>query len=513
MTTEVSVAIARDEPGREPYPLGLIVRLFEALNDQEISYCHWKSNWHLDRSLRGLTDLDLLVERSESLRFRELLCQHGYKLMVSPPLKQYPAMEDYLGYDRESGLLVHLHVHYQLILGEQSVKNCRLPLERGFLESSHTYAGVHIPSPELETIVLTIRALLKYRARQFLKSMLSARRGRMPAHVLNEFEFLLDQTTVESISGVLESQVGFISRDVVLESLSAIRAKPQSGYALYRMRRRLRRELAPFQRYSRSQALIRYVRAEWASRRRLPFERSTTRKKTMAEGGTRIAVVGADGAGKSTVVGELTRWLSWRLTVPTYYMGSKQSSRVTKLAGWGTRIFGYPYRRSRTLIGENNVVSKLLCGLQSLFQSLHRIGIARDRYGRYVAGRRYASQGALVVYDRYPLEAVRIADRFMDGPQIASMHQNRMGPVVAALSRIEEDIYRRIRPPDHLFVLQVSPEVSSQRKPDHKPEILEVKSQALNEMERDGLRITEIDADQPLDRVLLEVKTRLWDLL
>jgi hypothetical protein len=118
-----------------------------------------------------------------------------------------------------------------------------------------------------------------------------------------------------------------------------------------------------------------------------------------------------------------------------------------------------------------------------------------------------------VVYDRYPLAAVRIADRFMDGPQIASMHQNRMGPRIAALSRLEEDIYQGIRPPDHLFVLQVSPAVSSQRKPDHKPEILQVKSQALNEMEQDGLRLTEIDADQPLDRVLLEIKTRLWDLL
>jgi thymidylate kinase len=512
MKTEVSVAKAMDNTGRETY-LDLAVQFFESLNEKEIGYCHWKSNWHLDEALRGLTDLDLLVERSDSLRFRELLCQHGFKLVVSSPLKQYPAMEDYLGYDRQSGSLVHLHVHYQLILGEQSVKNCRLPLEQSFLGSNHAYAGVSIPSPELETIVLTIRALLKYRARQFFKSVLSSRRGRIPAHVLNEFEYLLNQTTVESISDVLESQVDWLPRGVVLESLSAIRAKPQSGYALYRMRRRLRRELAPYQRYTRRQALVRYLRAEWASRRRLPFERRTPQKKTMAEGGMRIAVIGADGAGKSTVVSELAKWLSWRLTVHTYYMGSKQPSRITKMARLGSRIFGYACRKSRALIGGKNAISKLLCGLQDLFQSLHRVGIARDRHGRYVAGQKHALQGALVVYDRYPLEAVRIADRFMDGPQIASMHPNGMGPMVAALSRIEEDIYQRIRPPDHLFVLQVSPAVSSQRKPDHKPEVLEVKSQALNEMEQDGLRLTEIDADQPLDQVLLEIKTRLWDLL
>jgi thymidylate kinase len=512
MRRETAVARAMDNTGRETY-LDLTVQLFRALNEKEISYCHWKSNWHLDEALRGLTDLDLLVERGDSLRFRELLCQHGFKLAVSSPLKQYPAMEDYLGYDSESGLLVHLHVHYQLILGEQSVKNCRLPLEQSFLGSNHAYAGVPIPSPELETIVLTIRALLKYRARQFLKSMLSSRRGRIPAHVLGEFEYLLNQTTVESISGVLESQADWLPREVVLESLSAIRAKPQSGYALYQMRRRLRRELAPYQRYTRRQALARYLRAERASRRRFPFERRTPQKKAMAEGGMTIAVIGADGAGKSTVVRELAKWLSWRLTVYTYYMGSKQPSKITEMARLGSRIFGYAHRRSRALIGDRNAISRLFCGLEDLFQSLHRVGIARDRYRRCVAGQKHASQGALVVYDRYPLAAVRIADRFMDGPQIASMHQNRMGPRIAALSRLEEDIYQGIRPPDHLFVLQVSPAVSSQRKPDHKPEILQVKSQALNEMEQDGLRLTEVDADQPLDRVLLEIKTRLWDLL
>jgi hypothetical protein len=511
--TEVSVAKAIPDTSRETGPLPRVVDLFQSLTEQRIGYCHWKSNWHLERSLRGLADLDLLVERGDSSRFRELLCQHDFKLALSPPLKQYPAMEDYLGYDRESGLLVHLHVHYQLILGERSVKNYRLPLEQSFLESNHTHAGVHIPSPELETIVLTIRALLKYRARQFLKSILSARSGRMPAYILNEFEYLLDQTTVESISRVLESQVGLVSSDVVLESLSAIRARPQSGYALYRSRGNLKRELAPYRRYSRRQALTRYVRAEWASRRRLPFERSTPRKKTMVEGGMRLAVIGADGAGKSTVVTELSKWLSWRLTVHTYYMGSKQPSSLTKLAGVGSRIFGYPYRASRALLGEENAVSRLLQVPQRLSQSLHRIGIARDRYRRYVAGQRNASQGALVVYDRYPLEAVRIADRSMDGPQIASMHRNRMGAVTTALSRVEQNIYRRIRPPDHVFVLQVSPDVSVQRKPDHKPEVLAIKAQALNDMGRDGLCITEVNADQSLNQVMLEIKSHVWELL
>jgi hypothetical protein len=507
------VANAMNDTGRDTSPLVLIGRVFQALDEQGIRYCHWKSNWHLEESLRGLTDLDLLVERSDGSRFRQLLCQFDFKPALSSYLRQYPAMEDYLGYDRESGLLVHLHVHYQLILGETSVKSYRLPLEQSFLRSNHSNAGVRIPSPEVETIVLTIRALLKVRARQILRGILPARSGRMPAHVLNEFEYLLNQTTVESISRVLEAQGDWLSHDVVLQSLSAISTKPQSGLVLYRMQRRLRRELAPYRRYSRGQALARYLRAEWAARPRLPFERSTPQKKTMVQGGLTIAVVGADGAGKSTVVTELSKWLSWRLTVHTSYMGSTQPSTITRMAGWGSRLLGYAYRKRRALFGEENATLQHPNGLQRLLQSLHLIGIARDRYGRYIAGQKHAAQGALVVYDRYPLESVRITDRFMDGPRIASMHWNRMGPVVAALSRIEQSIYRRIRPPDQVFVLQVSPAVSAQRKPDHKPEILEFKSHAVNQMERDGLRMTEVNADQSLEQVLLEIKTRLWDLL
>jgi hypothetical protein len=194
-------------------------------------------------------------------------------------------------------------------------------------------------------------------------------------------------------------------------------------------------------------------------------------------------------------------------------MGSSQPARITKMVGLVSRIFGYAYRKCSALIGDKNAISKILNGPYGFFESLHRIGIARDSYARYVAGKRSALQGALVVHDRYPLEAVRIVDRFMDGPRIASMHQNPMGPLAAALSRFEQNLYQRIRPPDHLFVLHVSPGVASQRKPEHKPELLEVKSQALSEMERDTLRITEIDADQALDQVMLEIKAQVWDLL
>jgi gluconate kinase len=101
----------------------------------------------------------------------------------------------------------------------------------------------------------------------------------------------------------------------------------------------------------------------------------------------------------------------------------------------------------------------------------------------------------------------------MDGPRVDVEARYQMGKITRALSKMERDIYRKICPPDHIFVLHVSPEVSQRRKPDHDPEMIEVKSQALKQMERQGLHVIDVNADQPFEQVLLQIKTALWQFL
>ena len=45
-------------------------------------------------------------------------------------------------------------------------------MERAFLESRRRQDGVPVPAPELELGVLSVRALLKYRARDVVKDVL-----------------------------------------------------------------------------------------------------------------------------------------------------------------------------------------------------------------------------------------------------------------------------------------------------------------------------------------------------
>jgi hypothetical protein len=131
-------------------PLGVLTELFAALEQEHVRYCHWKSTTGIPRGLSGLTDLDLLVDRADAGRFRTELERLSFKRLVSSPAAQYPGLEDQLGFDEATGKLVHLHVHYRLVLGAEHVKNHLLPIESAFLDRTQLRHGVRVPEPALE---------------------------------------------------------------------------------------------------------------------------------------------------------------------------------------------------------------------------------------------------------------------------------------------------------------------------------------------------------------------------
>jgi len=149
----------------------MMASLVAFLTDLQSLQCiHWKSNNHLAAALAGETDLDLLVAQEDAQQFRQLALQYGFKVVISPPAKQFPGVEDYLGFDLATGRLSHLHVYYRLVLGKPFVKNHRLPLEDALLASArrHQSERVMIPSPAWELVVLVARILLKTGTRDLL---------------------------------------------------------------------------------------------------------------------------------------------------------------------------------------------------------------------------------------------------------------------------------------------------------------------------------------------------------
>jgi hypothetical protein len=62
------------------------------------------------------------------------------------------------------------------------------------------------------------------------------------------------------------------------------------------------------------------------------------------------------------------------------------------------------------------------------------------------------------------------------------------------------------------IVLRVSPGVAAARKPDHDRTVLEEKAASVTDIAAGHPGVVVIDADAPLDEVLLEVKRAIWRL-
>ena len=97
--------------------LKIAKNLFAQLEKKEILHCHWKSNQHLMDALSGLTDIDLLAETTKVHEVESILLQLGFKKVVSQSWCRYPGLDDWIGFDYDSGRLVHIHLHFQLLMG------------------------------------------------------------------------------------------------------------------------------------------------------------------------------------------------------------------------------------------------------------------------------------------------------------------------------------------------------------------------------------------------------------
>ncbi|HXE58330.1 MAG TPA: hypothetical protein VNK43_10040, partial [Gemmatimonadales bacterium] len=311
-----------DAPTTPAQALGVATALFERLHADGIAYCLWKSNEHLSAAMTGATDLDVLVDRDAALRMGGLLSELGYKRVTATPRHAYAGIEDYLALDRPTGRLAHLHLHYQLTLGEKNVKGYRLPWEDLVLDSRvlNREYGVFTTEPTLELVLLVVRSALRLRTRDMVSGNREAPAFRDAGR--REFEWLVAQTDQARVRELTERLLG----PAAAAALAAMLHRPPTIGSLYAFRRLILPAFADFRIYGRLRAL-RYrwsrelaLRWEKARRRLLGFPRPY--KHTLPRGGLIVVFVGCDGSGKSTVTREITRWLSWKLDVAQLYFGS-----------------------------------------------------------------------------------------------------------------------------------------------------------------------------------------------
>lgn len=486
--------------------LPLIQKLCEALNSQQISYCHWKSNWKHHRWLAGEGDLDLLVDRADKQRFASIIHGLGFKQAEPPKDRQVPGILNFYGFDSETGRFVHLHVHYQLVIGHDLTKNYHLPIETLYLEHSTRYGLMPVPAREFELIVFVLRMVMKYSLLESAARRISARSSFGETALEQELHFLESKVERARVANLLPLVAPGISNTFFAGCLESLRSG-NSSYTRLAIRQQLQRRLEACARQPRStDGLLKvYRRITRIAREQLLQQKA---RKRFTNGGMLIAVVGGDGAGKTTSLNALTAWLSKKFDTKRFHLGKPPRSVFTLSLIVMLRIrrllTDAPAHPERFVGGDQDGLSP------GYLQLLRWVSAGRDRWRLYLKARRFASNGGISLCDRYPVQQLRL----MESPNIArTVPPHRRNALVKRLLKLEASYYREIMQPDLLLVLRLDPEIAVLRKTNETEHHVRTRSGELWEQNWEGTNAYVINAAQPAVEVLAEAQSIIWSKL
>ncbi|HXV72229.1 MAG TPA: hypothetical protein VEB69_12635 [Acidimicrobiia bacterium] len=482
--------------------------LFARLDDEGIVYCHWKSNSHLDAALEGLTDLDLLFDRTQVDAIHTIFSETGFKRFVTDRSRSHPGTEDFLGVHPENGNLVHLHVHYELHTGPRHLKNYRLPWASQILATrvKDPVSGVYTADPAQELLLLVVRAAMKVRARDRLKPLLG--KNAVAADLTAEFDWLIArigrEAPVHIAAEVLGGRVSGLVASCVESRLTF--------NDLVRLRRALKASLRPYSIHGPLTAVLQRFGRElhWlaGSINRKWLKGPYRYARTPASGGLLVAFVGSDGSGKSTVVAKLHRWLGGKVDVMPVYLGSGK--------GRGS-LLRWPLQQvKKTMRGRGRRPGSGVNGSTRRITTdrvVWALALAREKSRKLKRAGRAREKGLIVICDRYPQTQT---DGMIDGPLLSSWlsSENTTRRVLAEWERRPYLLAESLGP-DVVLRFDVPSDLARSRRSEVDAETFELRRNVVMDLRFPNARygLISIDAARDLDSVLVDVKQTIWSLI
>lgn len=477
-------------------PLAVGLALFAQLEAAGIRHCHWKHNPRLASALAGVTALDLLVDADRAADADGVLLGLGFRRCRAAAWGRFPGLFDWVGFDAATGRLLHVHLYHQLLTGRRHVKEHGLPWAHVVLDARvrHPEFGVFVTHPALELVILLVRTAFKV-----AETSLPGRPRPVPPETRRAFESLLAAVDPREVEVWAHQVLPPADAVAVLGILLARRHLEPSALAEVR-----RRAAAALARHRRMPALAAAVQSP-LNAARLALARTARELsldvqlgKRLEPAGVLVAVIGCDGAGKSTIAAELARWLAWKVDARTLYLGvgeGRGGLRVRALR----RLASAARRPAPTQPGA------LL--LREVGGGLLHNAMADERIAKLRGAARFRARGGVLLTDRFPQSQF---PGIYDGPRTTRSDHDSL--LRRAFARREVALYHEMAEmaPEVVIKLHVPPAVAIARKPGHDPRAIQRKCDLTVALEFPRSAVFDVDAARPLDEVLLDCKRLLW---
>lgn len=469
---------------------------------ENIIYCHWKSNEHLNESLQGDTDLDILFLPYQRSKIENVLSNSGLKRFRATPLMQYNAIEDYIGYDENEAKIWHLHIHYNLTLGENHLKGYTLPWGKEILENrKYDQRGIYVSDTSDELFLLYIRMSLKLRWRDIFKNLSDADKLELKWLKERVSEIDFEKRISHFVNNSVKKEILYLNENEItkkrnLKNLQILLRDMLVYYTGYNLISsyccRLKRELFWF---------------FGGISRRFNLNSVKPNRRVSPSGGTVVAILGCDGAGKSTTLNYLKKEFNKKIDVYCEYLGSGDGScsvlrKPMKFIAKKIGGKGIGYNIEQKTNGNRSIKHKLY----KLCKILWAIALALEKKGKLKKITKARNRGMLVLIDRYPQSKFK---NYSDGPLLADYKDNR---ILSIISEWELNIYNSfyINPPDLLIKLDLPTSLAIKRKPEMTSNEIENKKRAIKAMHYNCTEVI-IDTSENIKNTLSIAMTKIWE--
>ena len=489
--------------------LEICKQLFKCWNENNVSYCHWKSNEHLMEGLDGDTDLDVYVSQADKEKAEKYLVACNYKECIIQKGHRYPNVVEWIGFDESTGRLIHVHLHYQVITGTRYCKEYVFPIDNVIIDTRlrNEETGVYVTNPDLEIIILFCRIALKAKNHRDIHP---------DSDDLKEIKYLKDRIALKNVQSLCQNLMednGCFFFNLISKDLLSC----DEWQTVYKIASKW---LKPYRKYSRLTVFLRHkfysLRALFIIGLRKLFDIKLVNKKTFGAQGISICFLGQDGSGKSTVTIDLCKWLNWKIEASRFYLGSGDHyngllKRIMSRRGESKRettIQNNKGNNPDTSLKRKKTLKSFLC---SVFVCLYSLNLSRRAYSVMKKANDYCNRGGIALFDRFPQMQF---EGISDGPRIANYYKkNGLDFAINKLmAKMEYKYFYKIQQmqPSIVFKLMLSPEESIRRKPFENLENVKEKHEITKALLFPNSEVYEVDATQDYQEELIYIKKIIW---